>query len=357
MSTSKPNHQILREFEKANADSNCSAYEFIRSSQDEIGVSLQLGIIAVAVELQLCAGIPPSLDELTQNFPYLDPELKATVADTIDEFVREHCPITSAVGELPREVDGYLVEREIGRGGMGVVYQATQLSLDRSVALKVLFFSREDILSEARSLASLVHPNICGAYDIGLIAGLPFMAMQYLEGLRLTDYIKQNTPLPLESCVEIICQLAQAMQEAHDIGITHLDIKPSNVIIVNQTPILTDFGLARRDNESVLSFFGSPSFLAPEQLSGEPIANRRLCDVYSLGTVLYEMLTGRRAFHGTVKNIMSQVLNDPPRRPSDYRHDINDALESVCLRAMHKNPANRFLSMTEFRDELLTSLR
>ena len=117
--------------------------------------------------------------------------------------------------------------------------------------------------------------------------------------------------------------------------------------------MLTDFGLARRAGDRRDLLCGSPSFLAPEQLSATPRVNRKLCDIYSLGAVFYEMLTGRRAFHGPVELVIDQILIDPPRRPSDYRGDISAELEAVCLKAMSKKPGKRFQSMREFRVALL----
>ena len=348
-----PDHQLLRKFEREFSNSGCSAFDFIRNSSDDISISLQIEIVAVAVEMALRAGEPPNVEWYQDKFSHLGDELNSTLSETIEQFVELHCPFTSAIGPLPKEVDGYLIEKEIGRGGMGVVYQARQLAVDRTAALKVLFFSRETILAEARALASLQHPNICKVYDTGIIAGLPFMAMKHVVGPRLTDFIKSQT-VPLKTCVDIASKLCLALQEAHDLGVIHMDIKPSNIILTESLePILSDFGLASRSSNSPRTKqHGSPSFLAPEQLTGATIHNRKRCDIYSLGTVLYEMLTGRRAFHGTVENIIDQVLNDPPRRPTDYRAEIPATLEQTCLKAMSKQSNLRFHSMLEFHNSL-----
>ncbi len=350
-------HQVLRDFESAMHYKTTSAYEFIKANKLSCGAQLQEELIAIEIEIKLLLQIRVPTEQLKEQFPHLLNRIDRIYADTVLDFVREHCPIREIAGTLPNELDGYRIIEEIGRGGMGVVYRANQLSLDREVALKVLFFSPEKIADEARNLASLEHPNICRVYDVGKLKGLPFMSMQLITGQRLTDWIKEKAPVKLESCIRLVAQVALAMQEAHDLDIAHLDIKPSNILLQKtDRPVLTDFGLAGQSTESQPALLGTPSFLPPEQIRKEGPINPKLCDIYSLGAVFFETLTGRRAFHGTVEHVIDQVLNDPPRRPCDYRADIDHTLETLCLKAMDKNPGKRFQSMVEFHDSLISYL-
>lgn len=330
-----------------------SAFDFIRSSDRNIGLTLQREIIAIDIELSLKNGIRPEIDDYQWQFPVLKGELRQLFADTIEQHVNVHCPIRYTLGSLPFINKAYEILGETGRGGMGVVYEARQISVDRKVAIKVLFFSREEIALEARSLASIEHPNICRVYGTDQLYGLSVMVMQFLDGMQLGKWIKENPETPLHQSVEIIGKLALAVSAAHKSGITHLDIKPSNIMMsARSEPTLVDFGLACKHADYQPAFLGSPSFLAPEQLDASVSVDPKLCDIYSLGAVLYELLTGRRAFHGQVENVINQVRNDPPRRPSDYRSDIDEVLEQICLKAMSKTPSARFQSMQEFHQAL-----
>ena len=189
---------------------------------------------------------------------------------------------------------------------------------------------------------------ICSILDVDFISDVPVMLMQMVDGQSMEEWLTDRR-VPPKQAVELICKIALALAEAHEKGIAHLNVKPSNILIAqNGSPILSDFTLPKSSSEFRSRRFIVPSFLAPEQLVTGTIANPFLCDVYSLGVVLYEILAGRRAFHGTGEYVAFQIQHDPPRRIRDYRADVSIELEAICLRAMSKSPSRRFGSMVEF---------
>ncbi|HUG90628.1 MAG TPA: serine/threonine-protein kinase [Planctomycetaceae bacterium] len=263
---------------------------------------------------------------------------------------------TARTGELPAEFGRYRIERKLGRGGMGSVYLARDRELDRLVALKVPRFADEDgppnlerFRREARAAATLEHPNICAVYDVGEVDGVQFLTMAYVEGRPLSDLLQQGTPLPEQPAADLVRKLALALDEAHQHGVVHRDLKPANVMINRRhEPVITDFGLARRDRpgEAQLTqsgtILGTPAYMSPEQVEGDPDRIGPPADVYSLGVMFYELLTGQRPFQGSVASIFSQVLRDEPRRPGELRPGLDPRLEAICLKAMRKSPADRY---------------
>ncbi len=209
--------------------------------------------------------------------------------------------------ELP-EVSGYRVEGVLGHGGMGIVYRAWHLRLDRAVALKMLLAGpyarpeeRERFLREAQAVAALRHPNIVQVHDVGEVDGRPYFTMELVEGGDLAEQI-QGVPQPARQAADLVATLADAVHAAHQSGIVHRDLKPSNILLTEDgTPKVTDFGLARRlegDGGLTLSGapLGTPSYMAPEQARGDKDAIGPATDVYALGAILYELLTGRPPF-------------------------------------------------------------
>jgi curved DNA-binding protein CbpA/predicted Ser/Thr protein kinase/outer membrane protein assembly factor BamB len=262
---------------------------------------------------------------------------------------------------LPKRLGRYEIVEELGRGGMGTVYLAEDTQLDRQVALKIPHFragDKPDFLDrfyrEARAAAKIRHANLCPVYDAAEIDGFPCLSMAYIQGKSLAKLIRSKVPFSQREAAEIVRKLALAVQEAHAHGVVHRDIKPSNVIMTEDgEPILTDFGLARgREAEgSELTrggvIVGTPAYMAPEQVKGDPDAVGPCSDIYSLGVVLYELLTGEVPFRGPLLSVVSQIGKDQPDPPSLRRAGLDCPLEAICIRAMAKDPAARWPSAGE----------
>jgi serine/threonine protein kinase len=261
----------------------------------------------------------------------------------------------------PRQFGRYELLEELGRGAMGTVYLARDAQLQRRVALKIPHFSGNDdpeavarFHREARAVATLDHPNICHVYEVGEVGNVPYFTMAYVEGQSLNKYLRANGPLAEGQAVELVYRLALALAEAHALSVIHRDLKPSNILL-NQRgePVLMDFGLARRCNQDERltqegSALGTPAYMSPEQVRGQVEVMGPRCDIYSLGVVLYELLTGRVPFQGRATEVMLRCLMDEPPPPSTFKPKLNRRLEKVCLKAMAKDPAARYATMEDF---------
>jgi serine/threonine protein kinase len=286
--------------------------------------------------------------------PYTDGPVAAKPAD---DALRSGL----APGQFPAEFGRYRLERLLGKGGMGAVYLAHDTQLDRPVALKVPGFApddaglRERFFREARAAATLNHPNLCPVYDVGEHAGVPYLTMAFIDGKPLSDYVRPDKPLAPQQVAALVRLLARALQEAHDHGVVHRDLKPANVMIGRKNqPVIMDFGLARRaaaqDERLTRSgaLMGTPAYMPPEQVNGDLAAMGPGCDIYALGVILYELLTGRRPFDGPVGVLMARIVTEPPPPPTQFRPDLDRALEAICLKALAKNPGDRYPTMRAF---------
>jgi tetratricopeptide (TPR) repeat protein/tRNA A-37 threonylcarbamoyl transferase component Bud32 len=256
--------------------------------------------------------------------------------------------------DLPR-IPGYEIEALIGRGGMGIVYEARHLRLNRKVALKMLIagayagpHEQARFQREAEAVASLRHANIVQVYDVGDHQGWPYFTMELLEGGSLAQALA-GTPQPARQAAVLLATLAEAIGEAHRGGIVHRDLKPANILLAaDGTPKIADFGLARHfDGEPVLTQsgarMGTPSYMAPEQVVGKAGAVGPAADIYALGALLYEMLTGRPPFRGeTVSETERQVVVNDPVPPSRLNPRVPRDLETICMKCLHKDPQRRY---------------
>ncbi len=257
----------------------------------------------------------------------------------------------------------YEFRRELGRGGMGVVYEARQISLNRRVAVKMLmsgvFGSTNHELrfrAEAAAAARLRHPNIVTIHDVGKLDGQPFFAMELIEGPSLADLTCER-PLTSKRAARYLRLITEAIAHAHDAGVWHRDIKPSNVLVDgDDQPKVTDFGLAKQlDSTTDLTrtgeVFGSPSYLPPEKISGEHVGPEG--DIYSLGAVLYQLLTARPPFVGeTVASTLQQVLHAEPVPPRQINPSVPRDLQVICLKCLHKEPGRRYSSAADLAADL-----
>ena len=361
LNSPEPNyHDLLQRFEDRNrSGERITPFRFISELSISVTQGFILEILAIDIELSLTRGLKPSLQKYLSDFPYLGDEIPDLFVSVINTFIKNFCPVRRSLGGL-KNTPEYDIEKEIGRGGMGVVYQATQRSIGRKVALKVLFFAREDIFREARKVAVLNHPNICKIYDAGKIGDFPFMAMQLIRGESL-DQRMEHRRLSISEAVSTISQIADGLSAAHRSNLVHFDVKPENILVsADGYAWLMDFGLAKKPSEMSMEAGGmqpfSFVFSAPEQLSLQYGERGFRSDIYSLGLVLYFLLTGRRAYDGSMNQIMDQIRHDPPRRPSDYDPNITPELEAICLKAIRKDPGERYSSITEMRDQLANLL-
>lgn len=275
---------------------------------------------------------------------------------------------------LPKTIGRYEIVREIGRGAMGVVYEGRDLSLMRPVALKTLRLESvpEDLresfeqrfYQEARAAAGLQHPCIVVVYEIGIDAAQDafFIALEHLRGHTLEEVIGEG-PLPWREALRITSRLADALSHAHEHGIVHRDVKPANVMILKRgdkrgEPKIMDFGVAKLDSSKLTSagdVLGSPGYMAPEQAM-EARADAR-SDLFSLGTVLYEALTGRRAFGtGSFSEIMMRLAYEHPAPPSSINGDVPPAVDAIVARAMTKAPAQRYANGDQLVEDIEDAL-
>ena len=257
----------------------------------------------------------------------------------------------------------YELIKKIGAGGMADVYMAKDILLDRVVAVKILhsnFAEDNDFIvrfrHEAQSAGKLTHPNIVGIYDVGCDKDIHYIVMEYVEGETLKQYIQSHPNIPIDTAVRITIDIGEALEEAHENGIIHCDIKPHNILLTETGKVkVTDFGIARAINSSTVidkqSILGSVHYLSPEQAAGDKITAKT--DIYSLGIVLYEMLTHHLPFEGetAVSIALKHMQGDIPR-PTKFNPTISPMLEECLLTALQKDPAKRYDTVADFISEL-----
>jgi serine/threonine protein kinase len=265
-------------------------------------------------------------------------------------------PVLSACESFGR----YQIARQLGRGAMGAVYLAYDSQLERYVALKTPFLGDNPLTiqrfyREARATAQLRSPYICPIYDVGQISGIYFISMAFIDGRSLGQVIADGQLRNLDRIAEIVKKIARGLQKAHDQGIIHRDLKPDNIMLDGDgEPIVMDFGLARRMDDEVQitmagRILGTPAYMSPEQVEGNSKKIGPPTDIYSLGAVLYQMLTMRLPFQGSLTSVLRKVGNEEPPKPSSIAPEViaDSPLERICLKMMAKKISDRYASMAD----------
>jgi hypothetical protein len=327
----------------------------------------------VAGHVECCPGCESALRQLDGHTDPLVSALRQPVSATSPEVPSALLTaVRSALDPRPvqddprRRVGKFELREELGSGSFGTVFRALDTELGREVALKILragrFAGAEDterFLREARSAAQLKHPGIVSLFEAGRTEdGVCYLVEELVRGSTLADRLRDG-PLDPRAAARLVAEVAEALDAAHRLGVVHRDVKPSNVILdPDGRPHVTDFGLAKRDADDATTMtpdgevLGTPAYMSPEQARGESHRVDARSDVYSLGVVLYELLTGERPFRGNRRMLILQVLQDEPRPPRRLNDKVPRDLETVCLKAMAKAPARRYPTARELADDL-----
>lgn len=355
--------QICDEFEEAwQAGQHPKLESFLRQLKG--GTRLQEVLLKQLLPLELeyrwRAGEVPRPAEYEMRFPSL-----TGVDEQIAAARREAFDLNPGENLLPERIGDYRLLRLIGRGGMGVVYEALHEPTQRPAALKMLSrmsqadkIARERFNREAEATAKLTHPNIVQVYEVGEHQGQPFLALEYIAGPSLADALKKSRQSPREAA-GIVEQLARAVHYAHEQGIIHRDLKPANVLLSPDRPKITDFGLAQHLESTDLTItgevVGTPDYMSPEQARGKCSRGNisQAADIYALGAILYASLTGRPPFQGaTALDALELVRLHDPILPSRIIHAVPRDLETICLKCLEKDPARRYASAEGLADDL-----
>lgn len=347
-----------------------SIQQIIQTQHPGFGDELE-GAINTLRKLQFIAGLRPTAEQANQT------ENDATRATLIPQSNAEVATFLGETGGIQLNFDAptlaagesfgrYQIVRVLGKGAMGTVYLAYDGQLERHVALKQPMLTNETMVKrfygEARATANLRSPYICPIYDVGDINGMHFISMAFIEGQTLAQVIQRGFE-GSHQIAEIIQKVALGLQKAHDDKIIHRDLKPDNIMLdTDDQPVIMDFGLARRVDDDVrLSktgvLIGSPAYMSPEQIEADPAQIGLATDIYSLGVVLFEMLTKRIPFSGSLLSLLRDIADSSPPRPSDLVPELQDIpgfaeLERHSLKMMAKKPRDRFASAGEIAEAM-----
>ncbi|MBI1247950.1 protein kinase [bacterium] len=303
-----------------------------------------------------------------------DPRFPPRVADeatTQQGTAEEKLAADAELDDMPREFGRYIVQRKLGTGGMGSVYLALDSKLNRRVALKTPSFARhadetliKRFMREAQAAATIHHPNVCPVFDLGECEGRYYLTMAYIEGDSLARWVQLQDEIPLETALAIVKGIALGLHAVHEAGIIHRDVKPGNIMMTAaEEPIITDFGMVRLIDASntVLTpagaMVGTPGYMAPEQVLFERDLIGPTTDIYGLGVIMYELLTGWPPFSGSLATILGAIVSDPPPTLDCHCPHLDAELSKLCLKALEKDQSKRYQSGQELADAIDAYLR
>jgi serine/threonine protein kinase/HEAT repeat protein len=331
--------------------------------------TVPLDLILAEYNARRLAGASADLAAFARRFPRQAAELRRCVdkraAGTPPPAVKANVPALSLRGslpdsepkprDLPEQFGRFRISRKLAEDSRGVSYLA-QDDLQRKVVLKTAHLPPEPInafIREGRAAVGLTHTNLCPVYDVSVIDRIPYVSRAYVEGWSLSELIQPSKPLLQRPVAALVRKLAHALEKAHQHGLLHRNLKPSNVMVSSRLePIVMDFDLggwldsSKERHPSGRSPHGLMAYRSPEQVRGDEVDSRS--DVYSLGVLLYELLAGQLPFQGAGEVVGEQILTQEPQLPSSYRPDLEPTLEGICLKAMAKQPAERYRSMSDF---------
>ena len=339
-----------------------SMASFIERVADEQRAAAFRDLLALDIEYRRDGDEQPQAADYEGPFAEFVDEIQAVFGTSAGERETAFLEATidsqvdySADADVPTHIEGYQLLGEIARGGMGVVYKARQESLDRTVALKVVLSGdkplphiAERFIAEAKTAAKLQHPGIVAVHEVGQTEGRPYFSMEYVEGDTLSELLREGT-IPQHEAARHIKEIAETIHFAHELGVLHRDIKPSNVMLDQLGRLrVMDFGLAKHveaDTNLTASgqILGTPGFMSPEQARGEHDKVDRRSDVYSLGALLYSLLTGKAPFKSeSIADLMAQVIRDDPVPPRRLDPSVDRSLEQICLKCLAKRREDRY---------------
>jgi len=337
------------------------------SLAQDAGVSLIEKLLTALLKHGYICEVEPAASDLQIQDLAAHRKVKYQLTSKVTDWLKEITPLldsktSSQVFSSGLSIPGYEILELVGKGGMGAVYRAIDLKTRQQVAVKVLLSdlssdpnASERFEREIRILRHLRHPDIVRLLGNGNVEGRPYIVMEYVDGINLEQLLEVENPLKVEVAIHIGLKIASAFDYIHDQGIVRGDIKPSNVLVEKSGQIyVTDLGIAKiadakgPTREGVV--IGTPVYMSPEQVAGAKISGKS--DIYSLGILLYEMITGSPPFEGSTSTVIYKHVNETPAPPSDKLHIVPSTLDDVILRALEKNPDHRFHSMREFAQAL-----
>jgi serine/threonine protein kinase len=305
----------------------------------------------------------PLMDVLIENGS-IDATTADRLAKALKRILKDERARSEGGAHVKKQIGGYRLVKRIGEGGMGEVYLAEQLSMHRTVAIKILHQKwaddeefRKRFLLEARAAGKLSHPNLIQVFDVGKYQGLYYFSMEYIDGVTVDDIIRHDGPLGLERAIDIVMQVCEALEYLSAQGIVHRDIKPANIMVMKDGSVkLADFGFIQQavvDRELMQegTTIGTPDYISPEQARGERDLDVR-SDIYSLGASLYHMLAAKTMYSGSCSSVMRAHIDAEPPKLKALRGDVPDRMVEIVAKATAKSPIDRYQDPGELQKEL-----